>query len=118
MTAFDKSKPMPAWITREHSNENTKRGQRYYRLIWQAQPPWADQRAIQRIYHLAHRLRRAGADVHVDHIIPLCHPYVCGLHVPSNLRIVDAKENMRKKNYIINQMDLFEPEPFELEYQL
>lgn len=121
MTAFDKSKPMPRWITREHSNENTKRGQRYYKQLWLAQPPWVNPKSIRSIYREAAYMRRLGFDVHVDHVIPLCHPYVCGLHVPSNLRIISASENMLKRNHehpYHYQSDMFKPDPFELEYQL
>lgn len=126
MTTFDKSKPKPAWLLREHKNKNTQRGQRYYLHLWNAQPAWVNRKAINRIYAECRRRRRAGEDVHVDHIVPLIHPLICGLHVPWNLRIVDAKLNMRKSNHTwpdmnFAQRDLFEnmiaPEDWELEVQ-
>lgn len=98
MTAFNKSKPMPAWITRRHANVNTRRGQRYYLQIWRAQPPWADVDAIRRLYRRAAELRRQGHDVEVDHVVPLCHPLLCGLHIPLNLRIVPRKHNATKSD--------------------
>jgi 5-methylcytosine-specific restriction endonuclease McrA len=61
-------------------------------------PPWADRAAIQAIYEVAIAYRRAGLDVHVDHIVPLKGENVSGLHVPWNLQIIPAKENLSKGN--------------------
>jgi hypothetical protein len=39
--------------------------------------------------------------VHVDHIVPLQNNLVCGLHIPCNLQLMDARENRAKcKSFI------------------
>lgn len=120
MTAFDKTKPMPKWMTREHMQEGYRRGVRYYQKIWRAQPVWADVGRIRAIYRKAREMRLHGHDVHVDHIFPLSGDTICGLHVPSNLEIIDAQRNMQKSNCEWpgrEQLDFFRPESFELEIQ-
>ena len=69
---------------------------RYRRMIL---APWADSRAVRAIYAKARRItRETGVPHHVDHVIPLQGEYVSGLHVETNLRIVEGAENLRKGN--------------------
>lgn len=54
---------------------------------------------IEQAYELASlRTRMTGIKWHVDHVIPLQGKSVSGLHTPTNLRVVTAKENMAKGN--------------------
>jgi hypothetical protein len=72
---------------------------RYYRQLYRAWPEWcADDPRFGRLYREANRRRSFGEDVHVDHIVPICSDLVCGLHVPWNLEIIDARENLQKSN--------------------
>lgn len=62
-----------------------------------AMPVWVDRRAIERVYaEAAGVTRRTGTPHHVDHIVPLQARNVCGLHVPWNLRVIPAAENVRR----------------------
>jgi len=67
-----------------------------------ATPKWLsrDQKfEIQAIYIESARLsKETGVPHHVDHIEALRGKNVCGLHVPWNLQILTAKENMSKGN--------------------
>lgn len=58
-----------------------------------ATPPWVDRQALQHVYAIARLIGH-----HVDHIVPLRHPLVCGLHVPWNLQILSPTENLAKSN--------------------
>jgi hypothetical protein len=70
-----------------------------------ATPPWADRDAIAAIYREKRLLQRqTGLKWHVDHIIPLNHELVCGLHVPGNLRPILATSNLRKHDKFIPEL--------------
>jgi len=68
----------------------------------QRTPSWLtdeDHWMFEEIYSLT-KLREelTGIKWHVDHIIPLQGEIVCGLHVPTNLQVITATENLSKSN--------------------
>lgn len=65
----------------------------------QAMPAWVDQKALRAVYQEAAQKQAAtGKLYHVDHIVPLRGKNVCGLHVPWNLQVLPARENLKKNN--------------------
>ena len=102
-----------------HANKETLREQQadYYRrnkhkflalnstaraALYQATPSWlTDQqrKEIKDIYAMRDMMvGETGEQHHVDHIVPLRGKNVCGLHVPHNLRVITAQENLMKGN--------------------
>jgi len=85
------------WRKRYYSNKKGKaimnaktNKRRAYKL--KAIPKWANLERIKEIY------KKCKKGYHVDHIIPLRSPIVCGLHVENNLRILKARNNIIKSN--------------------
>jgi hypothetical protein len=56
-------------------------------------PPWADRPKLRA---MARSARRRG--LVLDHMIPVTHPYVCGLTVPENMQLITAAANAAKSN--------------------
>ena len=115
-TPLKKCKPI--WLARQDEtdvtlNVNYRRSVRYYKKLFAAWPEWAaDDPRFKVIYAEAKRRRASGENVHIDHIVPICSDIVCGLHVPWNLQVLDATENLRKSNiwwpdHPFENLDLF-----------
>ena len=60
-----------------------------------------DVEAIVELYREAAFLSiTTGVPHHVDHVVPLNHPLVSGLHVSWNLEVIPARQNLEKSNCI------------------
>lgn len=70
-----KKKATLSWLTKAHREKMVL----YYKLA----------KKLSKINNMAY---------HVDHIVPLQGSNVCGLHVPWNLQIIPATENLSKYN--------------------
>lgn len=68
-------------------------------------PSWVDWREMYALRALARRLTKETGVVHeLDHIYPVCSPYVCGLNVHQNLRVVPQIENRSKGNKLLRNL--------------
>lgn len=75
-------------------------GGAYVWLKWRrARPQWTTNKECDAFWQESLRKSAVtGVQHSVDHIVPLMHPLVCGLHCPANLRVVSLEENLRKSN--------------------
>jgi hypothetical protein len=76
-----------------------RRAVRWFGRLYHATPKWADMKKVRAVYRERDRRRAAGEDVEVDHIVPLFHPLVCGLHNEFNIRVFPAGPNNAKSNH-------------------
>jgi hypothetical protein len=85
-----------------HPEKRTARNAAHRANKLQRTPPWltAEHRAdIRRIYRASADLTATTGECYqVDHIVPLRGEKVSGLHVPWNLQVLIASENLAKSN--------------------
>lgn len=81
--------------SKTHRAERTATQNKRRALYLRAMPSWADLVAIKEFY------KNCPKGYHVDHIVPLNHPLVCGLHVLANLQYLPAQENLKKHNKLV-----------------
>ena len=85
----------------EHSDKYRRLNKHYYAQyrsayryrLKQATPQWSVLEDIICVYQEAEYFQ-----LEVDHIIPLKHPLVCGLHVWNNLQLLSRSDNASKSN--------------------
>lgn len=65
----------------------------------QATPKWIKPKDFHKI------ILKCPEGFHLDHIVPLIHPDVCGLHVPWNIQYLSEEDNIKKSNKFDGTMD-------------
>lgn len=100
------------WVVWNEAHPESRRaaGKRYYEKnremmsrisaarqsrVKQATPPWADLDAIEDFYKSCPR------GCAVDHVIPVSHSRVCGLHIPANMQYLSKRDNREKWNFFV-----------------
>lgn len=89
------------WVENNRGKKNASLSKRHAAKLNRS-PIWLsedDLWVIEEAYNLAKiRQQATGIVWHVDHIVPLQGKSVSGLHVPWNLQVIPAVENMSKGN--------------------
>jgi len=89
------------WVSEHPEKKNADTAKRRAAKL-QRTPLWLTQKhhiQIEQFYQEAVEISKmVGEFYHVDHIVPLQGKTVSGLHVPWNLQIIPAKENISKGN--------------------
>lgn len=86
-------------VTRRPAKVRPSGGKEVWAKYTRARPPWATWKECNVFWDVSAATTAAtGVQHSVDHIVPLRHPLVCGLHCPANLRIAPLRANQAKSN--------------------
>lgn len=88
------------WRKRNLAKDTAKVSLRRAKKI-QATPRWLSQTGLAEMATFYSIAKWYKTKMHVDHIVPLNGKTVCGLHVPWNLQILSAKDNVAKSNNLV-----------------
>lgn len=80
------------WVKEHKTSKRIQRFQNNRKKYLTCQPKWVNNEELKSIY-----LKKSKRKV-VDHIIPIKHKDVCGLHVPWNLQYLSRFDNCHKHN--------------------
>ena len=96
----EKRKQVCTAYAQKHKAETTARTRARQAKKLKATPAWVNAKELEQIYLDAEYISRLTQVLHeVDHIVPLQHKFVSGLHVLVNLQILSTTENRRKSNF-------------------
>ena len=91
--------PMRVRRLSKRAERNESGGAEVWRKYKRARPPWASPAECMAFWRLSQDITaRTGVQHSVDHIVPLQHPTVCGLHCPANMRVIPLVLNLSKSN--------------------
>lgn len=83
-----------------HPEKGAANAYRRIQRIKDAKPKWYETDLVKQLYLKRNELRDLwGMVLHVDHIIPIDHKLVCGLHCWNNLQILEGGLNSSKSNH-------------------
>lgn len=88
-------------VARRNANNSNRRTMKVMALV-----PWRDKEKVLGFYKETKRLElETGIKHHVDHIYPLISEWVCGLHCEFNLRVIPWRENLKKGNRRVHEIN-------------
>lgn len=91
---------LPNWLAK-HKRRN------YIIRLALSTPEWRDRGKLNALSKKCDEMTKLTGRLHVlDHEIPISHPYVCGLTVHNNMRVIDTGLNQSKSNNLTIDLDL------------